>query len=104
MFELQGVFVGGRGMKCKECPDYRKCVKVGNLTIKRKNCAKAKEEQKLTNGDYIRSMDDEILATQFTQVFHEGVIVLTGYKLPDEILDEFRAHILDKLQQPREVE
>lgn len=57
-----------------------------------------------TNADRIRAMDDEILAVQLTHVFHEGVIALTGVELPDEILDEFRSHILDKLQQPAEVE
>lgn len=57
----------------------------------------------MTNADVIRSMGDERLATQLTHVFHEGVIALTGVKLPDEILDEFRSHILDKLEQPAEV-
>ena len=49
-------------MKCKECPDYAKCVKEENLAIKRKNCPKAKTERKKTNADRIRAMSDEELA------------------------------------------
>ena len=50
-------------MKCRECPDYTKCVKESNLAIKRKNFPKAKTEKVKTNADRIRSMTDEALAT-----------------------------------------
>ena len=36
-------------MKCRECPDYAKCVKESNLKIKRKSCKKAKTEYVMTN-------------------------------------------------------
>lgn len=49
-------------MKCRECPDYTKCVKESNLAIKRKNCPKAKTEKVKTNADRIRAMSDEELA------------------------------------------
>jgi hypothetical protein len=48
-------------MKCRECPDYAKCAKESNLTIKRKNCPKAKTEKVKTNADRIRAMSDEEL-------------------------------------------
>ena len=53
-----------------------------------------------TNADRIRSMSDDLLATQLTQIFYEGVLALTKMKLPNEILDEIRSQILEKLQQP----
>ena len=43
-------------MKCRECPDYTKCVKESNLAIKRKSCKKAKTEYVKTNADHIQSM------------------------------------------------
>lgn len=46
-------------MKCRECPDYAKCVKESNLVIKRKNCPKAKTEKRKTNADHFRVMSDE---------------------------------------------
>ena len=46
-------------MKCRECPDYAKCVKESNLKIKRKSCKKAKTEYVMTNADRIRAMSDE---------------------------------------------
>ena len=48
-------------MKCRECPDYAKCVKESNLAIKRKNCPKARTEKVKTNADRIRAMSDEEL-------------------------------------------
>ena len=48
-------------MKCRECPDYAKCVKESNLKIKRKSCKKAKTEYVMTNADRIRAMSDEEL-------------------------------------------
>ena len=56
-------------MKCRECPDYAKCVKESNLAIKRKNCSKSKMEKVKTNADRIRSMSDEQLAG-FLCLFH----------------------------------
>lgn len=50
-------------MKCRECPDYAKCVKESNLAIKRKTCKKAKTKYVMTNADRIRAMSDEELAT-----------------------------------------
>ena len=49
-------------MKCRECPDYAKCVKESNLNIKRKTCKKAKTEYVQTNADRIRAMSDVELA------------------------------------------
>ena len=43
-------------MKCRECPDYTKCVKESNLAIKRKSCKKAKTEYVKTNAAHIQSM------------------------------------------------
>lgn len=43
-------------MRCRECPDYTKCVKESNLAIKRKSCKKAKTEYVKTNADHIQSM------------------------------------------------
>lgn len=56
----------------------------------------------MTNADRIRAMDDELLATQLTQVFHEGVTALTKKEIPDNLLNEVRAQILEKLKQPAE--
>ena len=55
-------------MKCRECPDYTKCVKESNLAIKRKSCKKAKTEYVKTNADRIRSMADEELAAFLTHI------------------------------------
>jgi hypothetical protein len=66
-------------MKCRECPDYTKCVKESNLAIKRKNCPKAKTEKVKTNADRIRAMSDEELAWELmtwrieTEAKHHGV-------------------------------
>lgn len=57
-----------------------------------------------TNADRIRAMDDELLATQITQVFREGVKALTKMEMPDNLLNEVRAQILEKLKQPAEGE
>ena len=56
-----------------------------------------------TNADLIRSMPDEQLAVQLVWVSKEVIYALTGVQMPDEILNELRSHILDKLQQPAEV-
>ena len=58
-------------MKCRECPDYTKCVKESNLAIKRKNCPKAKTEKVKTNADRIRAMSDEEMATDLLDMFEE---------------------------------
>mgnify|MGYP007130717069 CR=1 FL=1 len=58
----------------------------------------------MTNGDRIRAMDDELLATQLVQIFKEGVIALSGVKLSDNLLNEIRSCFLDKLKQPAEEE
>ena len=48
-------------MRCRECPDYAKCVKESNLAIKRKTCKKAKTKYVMTNADRIRTMSiDEL--------------------------------------------
>lgn len=46
-------------MKCRECPDYEKCWKEGNLTIKRKSCQRAKTKHVKTNADRFRAMSDQ---------------------------------------------
>ena len=46
-------------MKCRECPDYAKCVKESNLKIKRKSCKKAKTKYVMKNADHFRAMSDE---------------------------------------------
>ena len=46
-------------MKCRECHDYEKCWKEGNLTIKRKSCQRAKTKYVMTNADRFRAMSDE---------------------------------------------
>ena len=58
----------------------------------------------MTNADRIRAMTDELLAAQLTQVFHEGVAALTKVPVPEKLVDEIRAQILKKLQQPAEGE
>lgn len=63
---------------------------------------KGSGEKPMTNADKIRAMDDETLASQFTQVFCEGVDAITGITLPDEILNELRSEILKKLKEPAE--
>ena len=64
-------------MKCRECPDYAKCVKESNLKIKRKSCKKAKTEYVMTNADRIRSMTDEELAelivVKVKDIHHQGM-------------------------------
>ena len=57
----------------------------------------------LTNADKIRSMNDELLATQFVQVFKEGIKVLTDMDIPNELLDKCRDSFLERLKQPAEV-
>ena len=57
----------------------------------------------MTNGDLIRSMDDETLATQLVQVFKEGILALVDMEVPDKLLDEAWKCFLDKLKQPAEV-
>lgn len=53
-------------MKCRECPDYAKCVKESNLAIKRKTCKKAKTKYVMTNADRIRAMSDKELAVKIS--------------------------------------
>lgn len=77
-------------MKCIECPDYAKCVKESNLTIKRKSCKKAKTEYVMTNADRIRSMSDEELAMLLYQIGYER-----GWDKPE--------YALEWLRQPAEV-
>ena len=61
-----------------------------------------KEPNTQTNADRIRGMSDELLATQFVQVFREGVKFLTDVDMPDEMLDKFRDSFLKKLKEPAE--
>lgn len=55
-----------------------------------------------SNADRVRAMNDDLLATQLTQIFQEGVMALTKVNIPNEILNEIRTQILEKLQQPAE--
>ena len=64
-------------MKCRECPDYAKCVKESNLAIKRKNCQKARTEKVKTNADRIRAMSDEELA-EFLESTHSQMAIKLG--------------------------
>ena len=88
-------------MKCRECPDYTKCVKESNLAIKRKNCPKAKTEKVKTNADRIRAMSDEELAWELmtwrleTEAKHQGI---------ESNYPNTQKSILDWLKQPAEVE
>lgn len=64
---------------------------------------KVTHEPPKTNGDRIRSMDDEVLSVQFVQVVKETIKFLTELDLPDEISSEIRLNLLEKLKQPAEV-
>ena len=67
-------------MKCRECPDYAKCVKESNLKIKRKSCKKAKTEYVMTNADRIRSMTDDELNDLFHEIYDAGVDDAVSYE------------------------
>ena len=84
-------------MKCRECNDYAKCVKESNLSIKRKNCKKAKTKYVMTNADRIRSMSDFELAKEIENA-QSGIEI----KNPKNI-DYFDC-ILEWLRQPEEDE
>lgn len=84
-------------MKCRECPDYEKCWKEGNLTIKRKSCQRAKTKHVKTNADRIRSMHEEELAK----------IIRCPYEIDEEPCVNPGSCLdccLDWLQQPAEEE
>lgn len=92
---------------CKDCWNFDRC------NVERKTVKFAVDDgvclnfdgKPMTNADRIRAMDDELLATQLTQVFREGVQAIAGgLDVPDEILDEIRSDILKKLQQTAEGE
>ena len=84
-------------MKCRECNDYAKCVKESNLSIKRKNCKKAKTKYVMTNADRIRSMSDFELAKEIENA-QSGIEINNPKKI-----DYFDC-ILEWLQQPCEGE
>lgn len=89
-------------MKCVECADYAECSKKHNLTIKRKHCPMAKIEYVQTHADRIRAMSDELLASQMVVVVEETIKALTGLDVPDEVLNEVRSQLLERLKQPAE--
>ena len=84
-------------MKCRECPDYVKCVKESNLAIKRKNCPKARAEKVKTNADRIRSMTDEELSKEYWCPYSTG----PDFCYINSTCTDCRLHWL---QQPAEVE
>ena len=92
-------------MKCRECPDYAKCVKESNLAIKRKNCPKARTEKVKTNADRIRAMsDEELYAWAKKQIgcgfdFFPCGIVCDG-KCESYSDEDCKAKIMNWLQQP----
>ena len=87
-------------MKCIECPDYAKCVKESNLTIKRKSCKKAKTEYVMTNADRIRAMSDEELV-EFIKNIKVRAALCKAVKNNDAFEELCSA---DWLQQPAEEE
>ena len=94
-------------MKCRECPDYAKCAKESNLTIKQKNCSKAKTEKVKTNADKIRDMTDDGLAdwlarTQIANVAEALSIAKIPYETADDMHDAVKKECLEWLQQPAE--
>jgi hypothetical protein len=89
-------------MKCTECPEYNDCSKKYNLTIKRKRCPKAKEENVVTNADRIRAMSDEELAEDYCKTLLK-VMHYFGIKNTGILEDAVRAR-LEWLKQPVEVE
>ena len=86
-------------MKCRECPDYAKCVKESNLKIKRKSCKKAKTEYVMTKADRIRAMSDEELAEMLWKTSRNYRAVCA-----DPVVDynEHRDHLIAWLHQPAE--
>lgn len=96
-------------MKCRECPDYTKCVKESNLAIKRKNCPKAKIEKVKTNADRIRAMSDEELAELFGSIIDDGKSCslicgdLDKCRRNNSIERICKNHYLKWLKQPAEV-
>ena len=59
-------------------------------------------EKKQTNADRIRAMSDELLASQMVVVVEETIKALTDLDVPDEILNEVRSQLLERLKQPAE--
>ena len=55
-----------------------------------------------TNADRIRAMSDELLASQLVIVIEETIKALTDLDVPDEILNEVRSQLLERLKQPAE--
>ena len=59
-------------------------------------------EKKQTNADRIRAMSDELLASQMVVVVEETIKAITDLDVPDEILNEVRSQILERLKQSAE--
>ena len=98
-------------MKCRECPDYAKCVKESNLAIKRRTCKKTKIKYVMNNADRIRSMNDEELAKfidDIAQSVADGeycTAFLNVKNFPYSCEDTKKAcvaHVVEWLQQPAE--
>ena len=77
-------------------------VKEHNAICPLTNMATPIKEYRMTNADRIRAMSDDLLATQFVQVVKETIKAITELDLPDEISNEIRSNILEKLKQPEE--
>ena len=68
------------------------------------DCRKGEMFEPYTNADRIRAMSDELLASQMVVVVEETIKVLTNLDVPDEVLNEVRSQILERLKQPAEEE
>lgn len=92
---------------CKDCLHFKVCEAFGKTVkfpVDDGVCLYfTKDICVLTHADRIRAMSDELLATQLVQVFREGIKVMTDVDIPDELLNQVRAHFLEKLKQPAEV-
>jgi Zn-dependent alcohol dehydrogenase len=84
---------------CPTCKNQR-----SNLCKKCKMEAESgydpKPEFAMTNADRIRAMSDELLASQMVVVVEETIKALTDLDVPDEVLNEVRSQILERLKQP----
>ena len=79
-------------------------VKEYNAICPLTNMATPVTEYRMTNADRIRAMSDELLASQLVVVIEETIKALTDLDVPDEILNEVRSQLLERLKQPAEGE
>lgn len=91
--------------KCKDCCSRLFCMSVAEVNgedfetmANKKDCRK----RTFTNADRIRAMSDELLASQLVVVVEETIKALTDLDVPDDILNEVRSQLLERLKQPAE--